>query len=118
MSLLRDQNVRSILWTFSSLAPIAAVVLLALCFWPRTRRAAFTILALSVIVAALATVWFHFVHVTPIWNGHVSAIRTLDRAAFTSAFAIAACCSAVACLVYRVVWRPGTGKSAAQESVG
>ncbi len=88
----------------SAFGPVMAIGLLGLCCCRRTRRAAMVTLAFGCVAAALATVWFHFVYIVPIWKGHLSAIWFLDRGAFSAAFAIATCGSGIAVFAHGA-WR-------------
>ena len=89
----------------SAVGPVMAIGVLGLCCWRRTRRTAMVTLAFGCAAAALATVWFHFVYVMPIWKGHPSAIWFLDRGAFSAAFAIATCGGGIAALAHQVFRR-------------
>jgi hypothetical protein len=106
VSLFGNQHLRSLLWMFAAFGPVVAVGLVALCCCRRTRRAAIRSFAFACALAAVATTWFHFAYVVPIWAGHSSAICLLDRGAFSAAFAIAVCGGGIAALGCRIWRRP------------
>jgi hypothetical protein len=75
--------------------------LLLLLFIADWRRTAVVALAFSALCAVAMAVVFHVHYAIPIWGGHESAIRSLDRSAAWAGFAAGAFASLVAASAHR-----------------
>lgn len=79
---------RDLFWFLATVAPVLLLVILALLFVPRYRRAAAWALPVGAAGAILVAVVFHYNYALTTWSGHDSAIRWLDEAALRAGFAV------------------------------
>jgi hypothetical protein len=84
---------RELFWHLATAGLPAMLILAAFLTISRCRRAALAALSVSAAGGSVVALVFHHTYALPLWRGHASAIRFLDRNAFLAGFAA----SALAC---------------------
>jgi hypothetical protein len=85
-----NRFLRELFWHFADAGPWLFAGLLALLCVARWRHATMAALAISLACAVAVAAIFHVNYAIPIWEGHDSAIRSLDRSALSAGFAAGA----------------------------
>jgi hypothetical protein len=99
----RNEFLRNLFWQLDDAGPWLLTGLLLLLFIADWRRTAVVSLTLSALCAVAMGVVFHLYYAIPIWGGHESAIRSLDRSALWAGFAAGAFAALVAALAHRAL---------------